>query len=179
MQQDKDFSDSENDDNGEHWNNEHYDEEDSYDDENIKVENNVDTKSDAEENTKTNLKRFTKNRSFITAIISAYQKQSLLWDSVYKTKKANPPEKQKAFESIKEEINQKFKIQIKIKQIEHIIKRLKLRYLHQTRLRNSGQSYKSSWFFDLLKFLDPHCKENRVVRTELPTIVCILYNYIF
>lgn len=163
FQPDKVTTDEENEENTGEYLNEEYDEDD--DDEDID-EDNINLQDNKEENAEgnnTNLKRFTKNHEFIKTIISSYQKQKLLWDSSYRTLKSKSPEKQKALEIILKEINEKFKICATLPQIERVIKRLKLRYIHQLRLRDKGESYKPVWFYDLLTFLEPHFKDNKVV----------------
>ncbi|KAI8115471.1 Histone-lysine N-methyltransferase PRDM9 [Lucilia cuprina] len=156
---DKVSSDDDNDDNtGEYLNEESdQDSEDNNDHEDIEL-----LDANIEDNKKTNLKRFTKNREFIKAVISAYQKQSLLWDMEYKTTKSSSPDKQKALKIILKEINEKFEISATQQQIERIIKRLKLRFIHYSRLKDKGETYKPLWFYDLLKFLEPHLKENKL-----------------
>ncbi|XP_065365594.1 zinc finger protein 782-like [Calliphora vicina] len=158
---DKATTDDENYDNAGEYLNEEYDkdDEDNNDDE---VDDDIELFDLKFENKKTNLKRFTKNREFIKAVINAYKKQNILWDIAHKNKKRSSPEKQTALKIILNEINEKFDISATLQQIERIIKRLKLRFIHHSRLRDKGESYKPLWFYDLLTFLEPHLKENKL-----------------
>lgn len=159
MQPDKIDSDDESfDNNGEYRNQEFYEE----GDENNYTEDTVYHPAKDECNKK-KLKGLSKNREFIKAIIKAFKKQSVLWKSSFKTKRSTSPEKQEALTKILNEINENYSISATLEQIELIIKRLKIRFMHHLHLRDKGESNKTLWFYDLLTFLEPHLKNKKAV----------------
>lgn len=159
LQPNKITTDDENYENSGEYLNEEFDEED---DENYDTDDIVND-PEIDECNQISLKGLSKNREFIKAFIKAFQKQNVLWERDFKTKRNTSPEKQEALTKILKEMNEKYSISATLQQIELIIKRLKLRFVHHLRLRDKGESNKTLWFYDLLTFLEPHLKDKKAV----------------
>lgn len=112
-----------------------------------------------------NIKQLSKNRAFIRALIDAYKEQDILWDTSQQSR--NPQKKLEAYKTVLENLNGKYSTSATTKQIEVIIKRLRLRFIHQYRKMSSGienSCYSSSiWFYDQLKFIEPHISGGKKV----------------
>lgn len=111
-----------------------------------------------------NIKQLSKNRAFIRALIDAYKEQDILWDTSQQSR--NPQKKLEAYKTVLKNLNGKYKTSATTKQIEVIIKRLRLRFIHQYRKMSSGidnSCYSSIWFYDQLKFIEPHISGGKKV----------------
>nr|XP_013102523.1 unnamed protein product [Stomoxys calcitrans] len=108
------------------------------------------------EDSNLNLKQLSKNRKFIASLIDAYKNQPQLWDTSKKTR--NSKRKQEAYKNILYALNEEYQVSgSTTKQIEIIIKRLRLQFTHHYKsLHNDKEESSSLWFYNMLKFIEPH-----------------------
>lgn len=116
--------------------------------------------ADDEYKSNMNLKNLTKNRNLIKHVIKAYEKQNVLWE---RNKNCSTVARNEALLIILKGINDKFKTSVNLQQIKRLIKYLKFRFMQHLRSKERGESHKNLWFFDGLKFLEPHLKETKMV----------------